>query len=731
MGWGVADRAGRLALRSLLRVLYRVRVVGAENVPSRGPALLLANHVSYLDPLLLKLCAPGGTRFVLSRDCVERLGAAARLLRPIVASGDNDDQVLAELLAELRAGGIVGLFPEGDITPTGHVLAFRSGWEAVAEAARASVTPVYLDGLSGAWWSYRDGHLVERPPRLRIPITIRFGRPLPPSVTATQVREAILELGAETAALRFGPRDRIERRFLSSAKRNWGRLGIADSTGRELSFGRCLVAAILLAGWLRRHARSEPMIGIMLPATAGAALANFGILLAGKAPVNLNFSAGREAVDAAIRQCGLKTILSSRAFLERTGLAPPAGTVLLEDVTAEFSALRKAAVALMARLAPCWALALRYAGRSVDDVATVVFSSGSTGEPKGVVLSHRNIVSNIESLRGIFRLQEDDRVIGVLPFFHVFGFTCTLCFPLMHGYPAVYHPNPTDARTIGELTARYRGTLLMATPTFFGHYLKRVEPEEFRTLRYVIAGGEKLPPALARAFQEKFGMPLLEGYGVTETSPVVTVNVPDLRPGERRTRTYKPGTVGRPIPGVAVRIVDASSGEPLPAGCEGLLLVKGPCCMVGYLNQPERTRDAFREGWYVTGDIASLDEEGFLSIADRLSRFSKIGGEMVPHVRIEQAVSEALDGAPCVVMATPDPMRGERLVVLYTRRDVAPAELWRRLQRTDLPKLWIPKKENFYLVEEMPPPLPSGKLDLRRLLALAMEVTRSREGPRT
>jgi len=731
MAWGLLAHGERLAAGLILRLLYRIRVRGAENIPARGPALLIANHVSYLDPLLLRLCAQGPPRFVVNRSCVERLGAMAGLIGPILSAEGHEQQALEQVRAELLRGGVVGIFPEGDITPTGHVLLFRSDWESIAFATGAAVVPVHLDGLSGALWSYRDGELVERPPQLRMPVTVSFGRPLPPGTRAAEVREAILELAAEAAGLRFGPQDRLERRFIGMAKRRWRQLAIADSTGRELNFGRCLIAAMLLAGWLRRRAPAEPMIGIMLPATAGAALANFGVLLAGKTPVNLNFSAGREAMDAAIRQCGLKTILSARSFLEKARLEAPPGTVLLEDVSAGFRALGKLGVAAAARLAPSWLLARRYGGRSVDDTATVIFSSGSTAEPKGVVLSHRNIVSNIDSLRSIFRLRPDDRVIGVLPFFHVFGFTCTLCFPLTYGYAAIYHPNPTDARAIGELTARYRGTLLMATPTFFGQYLRRCEPEEFRTLRYAIAGGEKLPLSLARAFEEKFGVALLEGYGVTETSPVIAVNVPDLRPGEARLRTHKPGAVGRPIPGVAVRIVDASTGARLPVGSEGLLLVKGPCCMVGYLNQPERTREVFREGWYATADIGSLDEEGFLSITDRLSRFSKIGGEMVPHLRIEQAASEALDGAPCIVMATPDPGRGERLVVLYTRRDVSPAELWRRLQRSGLPKLWIPKQENLFFVEELPPPLPSGKLDLRRLRALAIETVRGRDTAQT
>lgn len=717
----------RTATRLLARLLYRIEVVGREHIPRRGPALLVANHVSGLDAVLIGLCAPSSTCFLLSDEDRKLLGLLSRLVSAVFYRQDGGNEFRRALDAArsvLGQGGIVGMFGEGRITRTGHLMSFRRELEQLAAATGAAIVPVHLEGLSGAWLSYWDGRLVRRPRELRRRIVISFGEPLAPDATASQVRQSIAELAAAASGLRFDGRDRLERRFLRSAKRHWGKLAVADSTGRELSFGRTLIASLLLAGWLRRRCAGQPCIGILLPAAAGAALANFAVLLAGKVPVNLNFTAGRDAMEAAVRRCDLRTILTSRAFLERTGVPAPQGSVLLEDLSAGFGRLAKLGMAFVARLAPASVLERCYGGRSVDDAATIIFSSGSTGEPKGVVLSHRNIIANIESLRSIFRLRPDDRVIGVLPFFHVFGFTCTLCFPLAWGHAAIYHSNPTDARTIGELTARYRGTLLMATPTFFGHYLRRCEAEEFRSLRYAIAGGEKLPAALANAFREKFGIELLEGYGLTETSPVVAVNVPDYREGDVCWRTHKPGTVGRPIPGVALRIVDPSTGEPLRAGEEGVLLVKGACVMQGYLGQPERTREVMRGGWYVTGDIGALDEEGFLRIADRLSRFSKIGGEMVPHGRIEQAVSELLGGAPCAVMAVPDPDRGERLIVMYTAREVAAADLWRRLQQSGLPKLWIPKQENFYFVEELPPPLASGKLDLRRLRELAFEIVR-------
>ena len=717
----------RTAAWVLSRALYRVEIVGAEHIPRNGPALLVANHVSCLDALLIAACVPSRTRFILPPEDREILGPLARLVRSVAVTDPAQpgaEDWLEATRAELRRGGIVGLFGEGAITRTGHLMPLRHEPAKIASSSGAEIVPVHLQGLSGAWLSYRDGRLVRRPPGLRRPVVVSFGEHLPSSANPSQVSERIAELAARASGLLLGRGDRLERRFIRTAKENWGRLAVADSTGRELSFGRTLVACVLLARRLRRHCADQSCVGILLPATAGAALANFGVLLAGKVPVNLNFTAGRQAMDAAIAQCRLRTILTSRAFLERIGLPTPQGSLMLEDLSASFPAATKLAAGLLIRLTPTRLLERLYGGRLADETATIIFSSGSTGEPKGVVLSHRNILSNIESLRSIFRLEREDRVIGVLPFFHVFGFTCTLCFPLAWGHAVIYHPNPTDARTIGDLTARYRGTLLMATPTFFGQYLRRCEPDQFGSLRYAIAGGEKMPSALARAFREKFGIELLEGYGLTETSPVVAVNVPDFREGEVRWRTHKPGTVGRPIPGVAVRIVDPSTGRPLPPGAEGVLWVKGPCVMQGYLGEPQRTREVLREGWYVTGDIGSLDEEGFLTICDRLSRFSKIGGEMVPHGRIEQVVSDLLNGAPCAVMAVSDPERGERLVVLYAARNVPPADLWRRLQQSGLPKLWIPKQENLYAVEELPPPLASGKLDLRRLRALADELVR-------
>jgi acyl-[acyl-carrier-protein]-phospholipid O-acyltransferase/long-chain-fatty-acid--[acyl-carrier-protein] ligase len=354
-------------------------------------------------------------------------------------------------------------------------------------------------------------------------------------------------------------------------------------------------------------------------------------------------------------------------------------------------------------------------------MTTIVFSSGNTCTPKGVMLTHANLLSNVDALEQIFPFDRGDGFIGVLPFFHSFGLTGTLWFPLLQACSVAYHPNPMDAKTVGEIAAAHRARMLISTPTFCHAYLRRCTREQFATIRYAIVGAEKLREPLATAFEQQFGVGLLEGYGCTEMAPVVAVNRPNVREGAERQIGAKFGSVGHPIPGVGARIVDQETGEGPLIGREGLLLVTGPNLMAGYLDQPERTAEVMRDGWYVTGDIAMMDEDGFIFITDRLSRFSKIGGEMVPHVRIEDAINGLLGDACSIVTAVPDAVRGERLVAFYTRADVSPEALWSQLNRTDLPKLWIPARDCLRIIPEIPT-LGTGKVDLRRVKQMASEA---------
>src|SRR5262245_41867322 len=417
-------------------------------------------------------------------------------------------------------------------------------------------------------------------------------------------------------------------RFIRTAKRQLASFCMADSTGRELTFGRALVGSLLLSRTIRRLPRQSRYVGLLLPASVGGALANIGTAIAGRIPVNLNFTAGHDAMAAAIERCGIRTIVTSKTFLAKAGIETVPGMIFLEDLLAATSGLLKALVLAAARLLPA-TLVERIFCEPVDPegLATVVFSSGSTGVPKGVMLTHRNILANIDSVNDAFELTSADVMIGVLPFFHSFGFTGTLWFPMITGFGVAYHPNPTDAKTIGEISERYKGTLIISTPTFCAAYIRKIRPEQFVHLRYAIVGAEKLREPTASAFLEKFELPLLEGYGCTEMAPIVSVNLPGHdTAGVPRAR---PGTVGRPLPRVQAQVVDAATFEGPLLNTDGLLLLRGPNQMLGYLDDPEATRKTLRDGWYITGDIAAIDSDGFIRITDRLSRFSKIAGEMV------------------------------------------------------------------------------------------------------
>jgi acyl-[acyl-carrier-protein]-phospholipid O-acyltransferase/long-chain-fatty-acid--[acyl-carrier-protein] ligase len=396
--------------------------------------------------------------------------------------------------------------------------------------------------------------------------------------------------------------------------------------------------------------------------------------------------------------------------------------VCLEDVLQQTTLRQKVVATLTARLLPSRLLQWLSIPRDLrtHDLATVMFSSGSTGMPKGVMLSHHNILSNIEAMAQVFAMSPDDRMMGVLPLFHSFGYTVTLWLPLIVGAGVVYHSSPMDAKTIAEMIRSYQASILLSTPTFCGVYLRQCPSAAFDSLRYVIVGAEKLQPTLAQAFKDKFNVELLEGYGCTEMAPVVAVNVPNVKHGKHCQIGVKPNTVGHPLPGVAVKIVHPASGAVLPYGTEGLLLLKGPNRMLGYLGQPDATADVLRDDWYVTGDIARVDADGFIRITDRLARFSKIGGEMVPHIKVEEALNPMLGDHTCIVTAVPDARRGEQLVVLYTCPEIDSDALWEQLRRSDLPKLWLPKREHFFHLEAIPT-LASGKADLRQARAIALQ----------
>jgi len=454
-------------------------------------------------------------------------------------------------------------------------------------------------------------------------------------------------------------------------------------------------------------------------------ITNVALSLIGRIPVNLNYTAGADVLSQCIQKAGISRIITSRKLLEKSSLPVTPAMIYIEDLAAILPRLQIALARFSLGMLPERTLLRRWGAqvsRSLDDTATILFSSGSTGIPKGVELSHANILSNIVALAQVFDLGKRDRMLGVLPFFHSFGFTATLWFPLVHGFGGIYHTSPLDAKAIGELVGKYKATMLLSTPTFLMAYIRKCTPEQFRSLRFVVTGAERLRESVAKAFEEKFGKIPLEGYGCTELSPVATVNIPDVSMGEIVQVGHKTGKIGQPIPGVSVRIVNPDTFDTVPQGKPGLLLVKGPNVMKGYWNEPEKTKEVIRDGWYVTGDIASIDNDGFVQITDRLSRFSKIGGEMVPHVLVEEKLHQVagITEPTFIVTSVPDEKRGEQLVVLFREGAIHIETFYAALQTSDLPKLWIPAKDRFYSIAILPY-LGTGKMDLAKVRSIAQE----------
>ena len=734
--WLLPDAVLRFGLWMLTRTLYRVRVLGRDHIPEKGGALFVCNHVSFVDALLLIASTDRRVRFVMFAGIYNLpwIKPFARILGAIpISSAQRPRDIIKALRTAteaIRAGDVVCIFAEGQITRIGQLLPFRRGLEQIMKDLDAPIVPVGLDGVWGSIFSFEKRRFVWKlPRRIPYPVTVSFGVPMPARARACEVRQAVQELLASAWSHRRARMQPLHRAFARSARRHPFRLALADSLAPKVRFGSALMKTIFLARRLKSDWAGQEKVGLLLPPSVAGALVNFAVLMLGKAPVNLNYTLSADSLASCIRQCGIKTVVTSRIFLEKVKLMVPCELVFIEERAARPRASEKLAAFFLA-----WFVPLRWLERALgsarkiqlDDLATIIFSSGSTGEPKGVMLSHYNIGSNIEQMEQVFSLDAKDRILGVLPFFHSFGFTGTLCLPAVIGVGAVYYPNPLDARAIGPLVCDYKATFLLATPTFLQLYIRGCEPEQFGSLRVVAVGAEKLPDRLAAAFEERFGIRPFEAYGCTECSPAVAVNTHDFRSAGFRQVGVKRGKIGHPLPGLCARIVDPGTGQPMPLGQPGLLQVRGPNVMQGYLGLPDKTAEVLRDGWYVTGDIAALDEDGFLQITDRLSRFSKIGGEMVPHIRVEEKLHELAGAAEqtFVVAAVPDEKKGERLVVLHKLSEAAWNELSSRLPQLDLPNLWKPRPDQFFRVDALPM-LGTGKLDLRKIRDLAAHFSQA------
>ncbi len=697
----------------VVRLLYRFRVQGRDRVPRRGACLVVANRVGPLDRLMLRAACPRG----------------------LVVLPDTDIDITAAVTV-LDRGGVVLVFPEGEATRSGHLRAFGPEVEAILAAASAevAVVPAATDGVWGGWFSYSAGRLFWKRPRgWRATAGVAFGDPLPKATPASELRLAVEEVRADLAIRLSDDTPLVHRAFLRNAValRNLFRPCVIDYAAGEktLTWGKTFVAAMCVTNYLRGRVGDAPNVGVWLPTSLGGALVNLAIAFLGRASVNLNYTAGAGPVASAARQAGLRVVVTSKRFLMRFPLELPDDIerVYAEDVLASITKGQQIRTFLMAVFLPAWVIDRFVLGlhkRKPDDVLTVVFSSGSTGEPKGIVLTHRNVGSNVDSAIRTIQIRPSDKLLGVLPFFHSFGYTVCLWAPLVAGATAIYSPDPKAAKEVGIIVRKHGATLMLSTATFLRFYLRRCEPDDFRSVRILICGAEKLPVKLQDEFQARFGVLPLEGYGCTELSPVVSTNLHAVTIDGVTHECNARGTVGRPIVGVAVRAFTQEDRQPLPTGTEGVLCGKGPNVMLGYLHQPEKTKTAVQDGWYSTGDVGLVRPDGFIQITGRVSRFAKIAGEMVPLERLEEELHDLHGGGDRVlaVAAVPDEKRGERLVVLVLP-EVADTigQLLARLPARDLPNLWIPDARDCYEVKELPV-LGSGKLDLKRVGEVAKEL---------
>ncbi|GGJ98623.1 acyl-[ACP]--phospholipid O-acyltransferase [Pseudomonas matsuisoli] len=731
----------RFLLGLLMKQRYKVDVHGLQNLPAQGGVLLLGNHISWVDWAMVQIASPRPVRFVMLKSIYDRW-YLKWLLKSLgcvpIQQGGGAGQSLDTVASLLNEGEVVCLFPEGAISRTGQLGEFRRGYERACEKANDDVVivPFYLRGLWGSQFSRSSGKLKElRDTPLHRSVVVAFGRPLPKTTTADVLKRRIFDQTVRSWQHYMEDLPSLPEAWIDSVKRRTAGMAMADGLGKPLKAGEALSASIAMA---RRFAKLSPEqnVGVLLPTSNAGVLANMAALLAGKTIINLNYTASREALASALDQAQIRTVYTSQKFiqkLEQRGLPVSevlAGRqlVMLEELRKDFSKVEMIATWVAVKVLPAFALKALFC-KPVDpqSTAAILFSSGSEGMPKGVMLSHRNIMANIKQTSDVLNTEDHDVVMASLPLFHAFGLTVTQFLPLIEGLPLVAQPDPTDVVGVARAVATYKATIMCGTSTFLRLFArnKKVEPLMLASLRVVVAGAEKLSEDVREAFQLKFNKAIYEGYGATETAPVAAVNLPDALDVTylQVQRGGKVGTVGMPLPGTSLKIVDPASFEELQTGDEGMILIGGPQVMTGYLNDPERTAKVIREldgdRWYITGDKGRLDADGFLTIVDRYSRFAKIGGEMISLGAVEQVVKSAIADPDVEVMAVnlPDDKKGERIVLLHEQQ-LDTAALKRALLEAGHNPLMLPSE---WLKVDALPKLGTGKADIAGAKKLAAE----------
>lgn len=737
--WVMPQSLLRQLLRATLSLHYKFLVNGLKNLPWEGPVLLVGNHISYIDWALIQMASPRPLRFVLSRRSYEKWYIRLILTQMNVINLDLMHPEIAMSAAHdaLLHGEAVVIFPENSLTRTGNVNKFRLDYSAaIKNVPKLKLVPIYTQGLWGSTYSmagagYRN--VVHSDGRV---VSVAFGEPLPVDTDNVKVMRAIQELSitAWEAYLR-GLRP-VAASWIRTMKRKRFAPMVFSPDGKHFSGYSLATASLAFSRIFEKLVGDEKSIGVLIPPSGPGIMANLALLIRGKTVCNLNYSSTPENMNYCCQVAGVKTIITAHAFVDKLKQKGMNLDKLLDHYTIYYledlsRSLRKPTLVLnFARvlLLPAWYLELRFFKKvNLDDVATIIFSSGSEGRPKGVELTHFNLMGNIKQCASVLNVGPEDVFLGLLPLFHAFGFSITTMLCMVEGIPVATCPDPTDIRLIGRVCAEFKVTILLATGTFLRMWgtSRYIHPLMFEHVRIVFAGAEKIREDVRNLYRSKFKLEIFEGFGCTETTPVASVNTRDVMLNDYKTVIVgnKPGTVGVPMPGSQFRVVDPDTMEELPLGEDGLLLVGGAQIMRGYLNDPERTEKAIAvingKRWYKTGDKGHIDEDGFITIVDRYSRFAKLGGEMVSLGAVDFKISESplFDTVDHFAVAVPDGAKGEKIVLVYAG---APSEEEMKglLRQLGLPPIMVPGA--VVKVDELPR-LGSGKADVQMGKKIAME----------
>ena len=730
-----------LFLKTIVGMKYKLEVNGITNIPQTGGVLLLGNHISWIDWAVVLMAVPKEVRFVMDKTIYSKwyIKWIFRMFNAIPISNASSKTTIKIIAKQLDEGNIVVIFPEGSITRNGHLGEYKKGFEKILELTNTDVkvVPFYIRGLWESMFS-RANQKFKKSNRTNS-VTISFARYMKKeNANIISVKKQIINLSTKSWQEHIKNLKPLNETIFNRLKELKNNMIFTDSTGLELSGHKFLTASIVFKNLLKKQIENQN-VGILLPSSTAGAFINYSVLLMGKTAVNLNYTSQIETLKYCISKAQIKSIITSRKFIEKLELRgidlkeafEDIELIYLEDLRQNISKAKSLSVFLSVKILPSFLSKFIYLTKTKkDDTVLILFSSGSEGTPKGIELSGDNILGNAQQIANIINVNDEDIILGSLPLFHAFGIVVTTYLPLIEGIRCVAHPDPTDGLAIAKLISSYKVTIMCGTSTFFRLYTKnqKIHSLMFESLRLVVSGAEKLREDVRIEFKKRFAKDILEGFGTTETSPVATCNLPDvLSPDFSIQKGQKAGTVGMAIPGTTIKVVDPVTFKELKVNEEGMILISGIQVMKSYLDDEDRTKKALKvinaKTYYITGDKGKLDEDGFLTIVDRYSRFAKIGGEMISLGAIEELISKFIESTDnlidFLVTSLEDEKKGEKIILLIsnTNKEFIQELKEKILQNFDN-KLMIPSE--IKIVEEIPK-LGSGKKDFAKAKYLASQ----------